>query len=52
MDLVVIPLTRTLDVNPSSPNIATSAARQIITYRVRNSEVAQELHGLVDALDR
>ena len=40
MDLVVIPLTRTLDVNPER------ACYQI------NSEVAQELHGLVDALDR
>ncbi len=27
MDLVVIPKTRTLDVNPSSPNIATSIAK-------------------------
>ena len=27
MDLVVIPSTRTLDVNPSSPNIATSLAK-------------------------
>jgi clan AA aspartic protease len=35
MDLVIIPLTRTLDVNPASPNIATSIAKQadrIITY--------------------
>ena len=28
MDLVVIPKTKTLDVNPSSPNIATSMAKQ------------------------
>ena len=27
MDLVVIPTTRTLDVNPSSPNIATSVVK-------------------------
>jgi hypothetical protein len=27
MDLVVIPSTQTLDVNPSSPNIATSVAK-------------------------
>ena len=27
MDLVIIPSTRTLDVNPSSPNIATSVAK-------------------------
>jgi clan AA aspartic protease len=27
MDLVVVPKTRTLDVNPSSPNIATSIAK-------------------------
>ena len=27
MDLVIIPKTRTLDVNPSSPNIATSMAK-------------------------
>ena len=27
MDLVIIPKTRTLDVNPSSPNIATSIAK-------------------------
>ena len=29
MDLVVIPGTRTLDVNPASPNIATSEVRQV-----------------------
>lgn len=28
MDLVIIPLTRTLDVNPASPNVATSIAKQ------------------------
>ena len=28
MDLVIIPLTRKLDVNPASPNIATSIAKQ------------------------
>ena len=28
MDLVIIPKTRTLDVNPASPNIATSIAKQ------------------------
>jgi clan AA aspartic protease len=28
MDLVIIPLTRTLDVNPARPNVATSIARQ------------------------
>ena len=27
MDLIIIPKTRTLDVNPSSPNIATSIAK-------------------------
>jgi hypothetical protein len=27
MDLVIIPKTRTLDVNPDSPNIATSMAK-------------------------
>ena len=27
MDLVVIPKTRTLDVNPGSPNIATSSVK-------------------------
>jgi hypothetical protein len=27
MDLVIIPKTKALDVNPSSPNIATSAAK-------------------------
>ena len=27
MDLVIIPKTRTLDVNPASPNIATSSAK-------------------------
>jgi len=27
MDLVVVPRTRTIDVNPSSPNIATSIAK-------------------------
>lgn len=29
MDLVVIPKTRTLDINPSSPNIATSIAKGV-----------------------
>ena len=28
MDLVIVPKTRTLDVNPASPNVATSVARQ------------------------
>ena len=28
MDLVIIPLTRTLDVNPASPKVATSIAKQ------------------------
>ena len=28
MDLVIVPKTRTLDVNPASPNVATSIARQ------------------------
>jgi len=27
MDLIVVPLTRTLDVNPGSPNIATSIVK-------------------------
>ena len=27
MDLIVIPSTRTVDVNPASPNIATSIAK-------------------------
>ena len=27
MDLVVVPRTRTIDVNPNSPNIATSIAK-------------------------
>jgi len=29
MDLVIVPKTRTLDVNPASPNVATSVARQM-----------------------
>lgn len=29
MDLVIIPKTRTIDVNPSSPNIATSIAKYV-----------------------
>lgn len=29
MDLVIVPKTRTVDVNPSSPNIATSIAKQV-----------------------
>lgn len=28
MDLVIVPLTRTLDVNPASPNVATTIAKQ------------------------
>ena len=43
MDLVIIPRTQTLDVNPASPEIATSIAK---------SEVAQQLHRLVDTLHR
>ena len=43
MDLVIIPRTQTLDVNPASPDIATSIAK---------SEVAQQLHRLVDTLHR
>ena len=43
MDLVIIPRTQTLDVNPASPDIATSIAK---------SEVAQQLHCLVDTLHR
>lgn len=30
MDLVVIPRTRTIDVNPDSPNVATSLAKSLI----------------------
>jgi clan AA aspartic protease len=42
MDLVVVPRTRKLDVNPASPDIARSILKQNrITYVVRNSEVAQ-----------
>ncbi len=38
MDLVVMPRTRTLDVNPNSPNIATSIVKQSpAAYRVRRS---------------
>jgi clan AA aspartic protease len=40
MDLVIIPLTRTLDVNPASPNVATSIAKQERPAYVV-SEVAQ-----------
>lgn len=38
MDLVVIPLTRTLDVNPASPEIATGIVKQKeAAYRSRSS---------------
>ena len=40
MDLVIIPLTRTLDVNPASPNVATSIARHTRAH-YNLSEVAQ-----------
>lgn len=40
MDLVIIPKTRTLDVNPASPNIATSIAKQ--TEAAYAVEVATE----------
>ena len=37
MDLVIIPLTRTLDVNPASPNVATSIAKETqASYTVEN----------------
>lgn len=52
MDLVIIPPTRTLDVNPASPNVATSIAKQErATYAVAELEVAKKLDRLVDALD-
>ena len=42
MDLVIVPRTRTLDVNPASPDIARAILKQNrITYLVQNSEVAQ-----------
>lgn len=41
MDLVIIPKTRTLDVNPASPNIATSIARQSVARYDATLEVAQ-----------
>jgi hypothetical protein len=37
MDLVVIPKTRTLDVNPKSPNIATTIAKQASISRPQSS---------------
>ena len=41
MNLVVIPKTRELDVNPASPDIA-----------LDKLELAQQSHRLVDSLDR
>ena len=42
MDLIVVPRTRTLDVNPASPDIARAILKQnSVPYPVRNSEVAQ-----------
>ena len=41
MDLVIIPLTRTLDVNPASPNVATSIARQTAASYSAQLEVTQ-----------
>ena len=48
MDLVIIPLTRTLDVNPASPNVATSIAKQteaayILTKSLRTLSGIQRL---------
>ncbi len=34
MDLVVVPGTRTIDVNPNSPNIATSIAKRETELRL------------------
>jgi clan AA aspartic protease len=44
MDLVIIPKTREIDVNPRSPDIATSRAQSL--------QVAYQAHRLVYALDR
>jgi clan AA aspartic protease len=35
MDLVVIPRTRTLDVNPDSPNVGSSIVKDVALYDVR-----------------
>lgn len=37
MDLIVIPKTREVDVNPISPNIATSIAKEIITPSLKRT---------------
>lgn len=49
MDLVVIPLTRTLDVNPASPNLATSIAKQTEAGYAVERLVAGYLKDLIDA---
>ncbi len=38
MDLVIIPKTRTLDVNPGSPNVATSVAKSLPKMLVRRAQ--------------
>jgi clan AA aspartic protease len=42
MDLVVIPKTRTLDVNPDSPNIASSIAKRMAVARHRYALASAE----------
>jgi hypothetical protein len=39
MDLVIVPKTRAVDINPNSPNIATSQAKQAPDYNVRPTVV-------------
>ena len=60
MDLVIIPKTRTLDINPRSPNIASTIAKEgRSTQGFRNNrarrtgklEVAKDVDRLVDAID-
>jgi clan AA aspartic protease len=47
MDLVVIPGTRTVDVNPASPNVATSQARPARAPRAESAFVGDELLALI-----
>jgi hypothetical protein len=38
MDLVIVPRTRTIDINPASPDVATTVVKQNpAAYRLRSS---------------
>lgn len=41
LDLVILPKRRVVDVNPASPNIGTSIAKQVVDCSARGQEIAK-----------